>query len=195
MEHDTRPADGLDLSGLLGPDIDGLDLAALLARRIDLRAEISRRLTEKARLNGQLRAVQAGTAWPGTPDERALRHERRLANEAITDLTLRLDRIKMRLFLLQAVPKPKPAPAPEPAAPRAVDAERAARYAALDRAGPAALLIRTQRVLTALLEIVNVEVLGEEHRATLRDLAFYLRHTYGKPSLRGPADAAEPPPG
>lgn len=163
-------------------DIDAMGTAELLALRVGLREQISRLFMEKQRLNGQIRALGDGTAWAGTPDERWLRAARRTMNTSITDKTLLLDRIKLRLFTLQNAPRPKG----EPQAPSTATTpdERAARLARLDDAGPDRLLLRVAIVVRRVLDATGSDMLGEEERRTLGDLSFYLRQKFGKPAAR-----------
>jgi len=164
------------------PDIDALNTSELLALRIEIREQISRLFIEKQRLNGQIHAVGTGTAWAGTPDERWLRAARRTMNTAITDKTLLLDRIKLRLFALQSEPRPKNPPSPGSTA--TTPDERAARLAQLDEAGPDRLLLRVAIVVRRVLDVAGGDMLAEEERRTLGDLSFYLRQKFGKPRVR-----------
>jgi len=159
-----------------------MDTPELLALRVELRDQISRLFTEKQRLNGQIHAVGQETAWAGTPNERWLRAARRTMNTAITDKTLLLDRIKLRLFTLQNAPRPKGEPSPRSTA--TTPDERAARLAQLDEAGPDRLLLRVAVVVRRILDAAGGEMLAEEERRTLGDLSFYLRQKFGSPKAR-----------
>jgi hypothetical protein len=173
----------------IASDVEALDTAGLLAERVALRQCISLLVAEKARINGLIRAIESGRVAPMEGQEDSLRRQRRVVNQEITERSLALDRVKLRLFELQQPPRSEtPRPAGSERTPATTLASRAERLAALEAGGPDVLLLRVQRAVGRIIDLLgSPEEIAEADRRTLGDLSFYLRQRFGSPAARAEA--------